>query len=68
MSEKTQINDILKLVNSHFNDINKSLLWLRCPNPQLGNQSPLDMIWYGREEKLIKFIRSALDDNKCNSK
>jgi len=54
----------LALVASHFNDLDKTILWFRVPNPLLGGISPRDMIKVGRFKKLIKFIQNALDENK----
>jgi len=54
----------LSLVASHFNDLDKTILWFRVSNPLLGGISPRDMIKVGRFKKLIKFIQNALDENK----
>lgn len=36
-------------------------LWMRTPNPMLGNVSPLDMMDSGRGERLADFIRDAAE-------
>jgi len=54
----------LALVASHFNDLDKTILWFRVPNPLLGGISPKDMIKVGRFKKLYKFIQTAIDENK----
>lgn len=54
----------INLVASHFNDIEKTMLWFQVPNPLLGNMSPKDMIRVGRFKKLFKFIQTALDENR----
>src|SRR5258706_9776989 len=46
----------LALVAGHFNDLDKTILWFRVPNPLLGGISPKDMIKVGRFKKLLKFI------------
>lgn len=38
--------------------------WLRCPNPLLGNVRPWDMIEVGRHEKLLKFVKDRIAENK----
>lgn len=54
----------INLVASFFNDEDKALLWFQAPNPLLGGVSPRDMIRVGRFKKLLKFIQSALAENK----
>lgn len=40
------------------------MLWFKVANPQLGGMTPREMIQTGRYKKLIKFIQSALSENK----
>lgn len=54
----------INLVGTHFNDLDKALLWFQVSNPLLGNMSPKDMIRVGRFKRLLKFIQTALDENK----
>jgi hypothetical protein len=54
----------INLVGSHFNDIDKTMLWFQVPNPLLGGMPPRDLIRIGRFKKLLKFIQTALDENK----
>lgn len=54
----------INLVGSFFGDQHKTMLWFQMPNPLLGNMSPRDMIRVGRFNKLLKFIQTALDENK----
>jgi uncharacterized protein (DUF2384 family) len=54
----------INLVAEFFNDPNKTMIWFKTPNPQLGDMSPRDMIRIGRFKKLFSFIQSALNDNK----
>lgn len=42
----------------------KTMYWFYTPNPQLGDVSPFTMICAGREDKLLKFIEIAIDENK----
>jgi hypothetical protein len=51
-------------VGQYFKDIDKTVLWFRLPNPALGNVAPRDMIRVGRAHKLLRFIETALDENK----
>ncbi len=55
---------VLNLVGNFFNDESKTMLWFQMPNPLLGNMTPRDMIRVGRFHKLLKFIQTALDENK----
>lgn len=54
----------INLVAEFFKDDDKTILWFHTPNPLLGEQTPRDMIRFGRSKKLIKFIRNALSENK----
>jgi hypothetical protein len=54
----------LNLVANFFNDEHKTMLWFQLPNPLLGNMTPREMIRVGRFNKLLKFIQTALDENK----
>jgi hypothetical protein len=55
---------VLNLVGNFFNDESKTMLWFQMPNPLLGNMTPREMIRVGRFHKLLKFIQTALDENK----
>ena len=54
----------INLVGGHFNDQGKTMLWFQVSNPLLGDISPRDMIRVGRFKKLLRFIQTALDENK----
>jgi hypothetical protein len=55
----------LNLVAGFFNkDEKKTILWFSTPNPLLGDMSPRDIIRIGRFKKLLKFIQTALNENK----
>jgi hypothetical protein len=54
----------INLVGGYFKDLNKTMLWFQLSNPQLGGMSPRDMIRVGRFKKLLKFIQTALEENK----
>ena len=57
-----QIANICTLVAKAFdNDISKTVLWFKTPNPLLGNISPRDMIRAGRYEKLRQFVLDAVE-------
>ena len=52
------------LVKAFFGgDGDKTMLWMRTPNPLLGDRSPRDMIVNGRSDKLLKFVEQALAEN-----
>lgn len=54
----------LNLVGSFFNDEHKTVLWFQTSNPLLGDVAPRDMIRVGRFKKLLRFIQTALEENK----
>lgn len=57
------LDNIFDLLMEYFDgDKAKVHLWLEAPNPLLGNINPHYMIKIGREEKLLKFIKGALDE------
>lgn len=55
---------ILNLVGEYFQDQQRVILWLQTSNPLLGDVSPRDMIRVGRYKKLLKFVQTALSDNR----
>ncbi|MCA9395162.1 MAG: DUF2384 domain-containing protein [Candidatus Omnitrophica bacterium] len=58
--------NLLNLVAGFFGgDEEKTVQWIMTPNPMLGDFSPRDMIRLGRYKKLIKFILTAIDENKA---
>lgn len=42
----------------------KAAIWWQISNPYLGNVSPNKMLKWGREQKLFRFIESALEDER----
>jgi hypothetical protein len=54
----------ISLVSEYFNDMDRTILWFSVPNTMLGGISPRDMIRYGRFKKLLKFIQTALGENR----
>lgn len=54
----------INLVAGFFKDQDKTMLWFQTPNPLLGNVSPAEMIKMGRFLKLLRFIQTALEDNR----
>lgn len=56
------IANICNLVYEFFGSDVKTKLWLKTPNPMLGNGTPLDMIRLGRYRKLLRFVTEALED------
>ena len=65
MVELTRIN-VEIIINTHcfFNDLEKTALWLRLPNLNLGGSSPIQMMRNGRSDRLLKWILNALDENE----
>lgn len=63
-SEREQVQEAWKLVEEHFKgDGLKTNAWFRTRNPLLGDFSPYFMIYTGRIEKLLAFIKSAMAGN-----
>src|SRR5581483_874817 len=55
------IANICNLVFEFFGDEAKTALWFKTPNPMLGGVSPRDMIRFGRYNKLLRFVTTALE-------
>ncbi len=63
-AENNTYKEIVKLLAGFFkNDKSKILVWMNTKIPLLAGQIPMEMISLGREKKLLKFIKSQLDDN-----
>lgn len=59
------VEEIFRLITGFFEgDIDKAHLWMKLPNPLLGNVSPTNMIAWGRVEKLKNFVVTSLEENK----
>lgn len=56
--------EIVILLHVFFQDVIKINRWLNTPNPLLGNSSPISLVKVGRGEKVLAFIKNALDENK----
>lgn len=54
------------VVNLHvfFSDYEKMALWLKLKNPCLGGLSPVQMLRFGREKRLLEFVDQSIDENK----
>jgi hypothetical protein len=61
------IANICNLVFQFFQDSVKTKLWLRTPNPMLGNVSPRDMLRFGRYAKLLRFINQAMEEGSVEA-
>ncbi len=57
-------HQVIKLLLDFFKgDINKVADWMKEPNHLLGNMSPNEMILHGREEKLLNFVYTSINEN-----
>jgi hypothetical protein len=45
-------------------NVDKMKMWFHTRNPLLGNVTPNDMILAGRYEKLLKWVKEQLSENK----
>lgn len=62
MNRINQTLECYRLVDNYFKgNWNKVSEWFRTPNPLLGDQTPDLMMSMGREDKLLKFIKTQLD-------
>jgi len=54
----------LRLQQERPTGIDFLFAWMTTKNPMLGGVTPLWMMEHGRGDKLAKFIRAALKENK----
>ena len=66
-NEYDEMHEIVSLIQEHMKwSLDEALLWMDTPNPLLGNVSPMEMIEVGRGYKVMKFVKTAIDENKCD--
>ena len=64
LSEKEQIQFIYSEVLSYFDgDLTKVNLWFNAPNAMLGEISPIEMIYFGRTNKVYSFVKESRNGN-----
>lgn len=56
--------EIIYLVQSFFNDFDKTKTWLNTPNPHLGQIEPAALMLRARSKKVLTFIKTSLEENK----
>ena len=59
-----QASEARALVCGFFGSTSTTDLWMRSENPLLGGLRPVEMIRLGRGDRLIKFIKNSLEENK----
>lgn len=64
LTRQETIRIIYAMLDVHFQgNFKKTDTWTRTPNPLLGYLSPSEMIEAGREKKLLKFVKNAVEEN-----
>ena len=56
--------NISALVNTHFQNNEKTTQWMNTENPLLDGKEPVEMIFSGRTEKLLEIINTNLKNNE----
>ena len=59
---ETNIKIICKL-NYFFNDFKKVIEWLEAKNPNFGDISPRWLMKIGKEDNVLQFIETSLEEN-----
>lgn len=59
---ETTVETIIGL-HSFFNNYKKVIDWLKFENLNLGGSAPITLINNGREQKVLQFVNTALDEN-----
>ena len=62
--QRQEWTEAMRLVSDFFGDSAKAVKWMGAKNPLLGDQIPIEMIAIGRGEKLLKFIKTSLEENQ----
>lgn len=57
------LRETFKTLDDFFGDPEKTNLWLETENPLLGGFEPYVLIRLGKEERLLKIIKEAIDEN-----
>jgi hypothetical protein len=64
LNRTVAVHQIVDLLEDFFNhDFNKVKAWFYMPNPMLGNVTPRSMILAAKQDKLLKLVRSMLNEN-----
>lgn len=56
--------DIIRILDGHFRDPEKTDRWIRAGNSLLRGIRPWDLLQMGKAKKLMLFIKKRLDANK----
>jgi len=54
-----------KVKAAFYGDTDRTWMWFKTPNSNLGGVSPLDMIRVGRMNKLVSYINEAQQGKKA---
>lgn len=57
--------EIVVGLHAHFQDYNKTALWLTTKNLNLGGYAPVEMTQQGRAQMVIQFIESCYEESLC---
>ena len=55
---------VINLVSDFFGSDKKAELWMNSENPLLGGVTPEFMIKVGKSDRLLKFVKTCLDENR----
>lgn len=64
ITQTPEYKQLADLLIPYFGDRDKFESWMMSDNPMLGNVAPIDMLFLGRFEKLLKFVKAALEDDE----
>ena len=64
MNSEAYEREVLALVTKFFETQPEKVdLWMKLPNPMLGEVSPNQMLERGRGENLLKWVKDSLEEN-----
>ncbi len=64
MNLTVQDIEIIVRVHKFFQDYRKTAIWLSCPNLNLGNLSPIQLMQVGRGHRVLEFIIDAEQESQ----
>ena len=64
MADRDEAAAVLALLSRFFEAPERAAAWMAASNPLLGGQAPAQMIEAGRGDKLLRFVKNALEENE----
>lgn len=63
ITQTSEYKKLQKLLVPFLGSDERFEAWMLSENPMLGMVAPIDMLFLGRGEKLLKLVKQLIDDN-----